>query len=233
VGRIRQKLEARAAFAHGKERYEARDLTGARPHLEQAVRLDPEHDEARALLAWLEYLTGRPEAAIVTFKTALRRQPTWEGLYNGLGWSRLRLDRPHLARDAFRAALDANPEYTDALAGWGLALFELEDYGAALPALSRAASTLEGVLGRETSEVVELREAIAWSLYRTGRYGEAAVEFERMVRTRPGVPGLQAALGWSYLKVGQRGAAQAAFQRALELAPGSPDVMRGLALASR
>ena len=88
---IRRKLEARAAFAHGKERYEERDLAGARPHLERAVRLDPEHDEARALLAWLEYFTGKPDGAIVTFKTALRRQPTWEGLYNGLGWSRLRL----------------------------------------------------------------------------------------------------------------------------------------------
>jgi tetratricopeptide (TPR) repeat protein len=233
VERIRQKLQARAAFTHGKGRYEARDLAGARPHLEQAVRLDPEHDEARALLAWLEYFTGRPEAAIVTFKTALRRQPTWEGLYSGLGWSRLRLDRPHLARDAFRAALDANPEYTDALAGWGLALFELGDYVAALPALSQAASTLEGVLGREAPEIVELREAMAWSLYRTGRYAEAAVELEGMVQARPAAPSLQAALGWSYLKAGRRGAAQAAFQRALELAPGSPDLARGLALASQ
>ena len=104
--RMKHKLEARSAFARGKELYEGRDLQGARPFLEEAVRLDPEYDEARALLGWLEYFSGEPRSAIVTFKTALRREPTWEGLYNGLGWSRLRVGRPQLARDAFRAALE-------------------------------------------------------------------------------------------------------------------------------
>ena len=41
---------------------------------------------------------------IITFKTALRRQPTWEGLHNGLGWSRLRLGRYQLAAAAFQSA---------------------------------------------------------------------------------------------------------------------------------
>src|SRR6185503_15737633 len=123
-GRLKQRLDARSTFARGKERYEARDLPGARPFVEQAVRLDPDYDEARALLGWVEYFSGEPRAAIVTFKTALRRQPTWEGLYNGLGWSRLRLNRPQLARDAFRAALDRNPDYVDALNGLGSAQFE-------------------------------------------------------------------------------------------------------------
>jgi tetratricopeptide (TPR) repeat protein len=233
LGRMRQKLEARTAFGRGRGLYEARDLTGARPHLEQAVRLDPDHDEARALLGWLEYFSEAPQSAIVMFKTALRRQPTWEGLYNGLGWSRLRVDRPHLARDAFRAALDANPQYTDALAGLGLALYELGDYVAAMPALDQAVATLEGALGRGAPELIDLREATAWSLYRLGRYGEAAVEFERVARARPEGPDVQAALGWAYLKGGRRGDARAAFQRALELAPNSTDAARGLALASQ
>ena len=221
------------AFMRGKERYEARDLVGARPFLEEAVRLDPEYDEARALLGWTAYFGEEPQSAIVMFKTALRRQPTWEGLYNGLGWSRLRLDRPHLARDAFRAALDANPQYTDALAGLGLALYNVGDYSAAMPTLDQAVATLEGALGRGASELVELHEALAWSLYHTGRYGEAAVEFERVVRARPDRVGPQTALGWAYLKGGRRGDARVAFQRALHLAPGSTDAARGLWLSSK
>ena len=232
-GRMKQKLEARAAFARGKELYEARNLPGARPFLEQAVRLDPEYDEARALLGWLDYFGGQPRAAIVMFKTALQRQPTWEGLYNGLGWSRLRVGRSQLARDAFRAALDTNPRYADALAGLGLALYNLEDYTAAVAALDPAVASLEGVLGRDSPELAEPRETLARSLYEIGRYGEAAVEFERAVQARPNRAGLQTALGWAYLKGGRRGEARAAFQRALALAPGSTDAARGLALASR
>jgi tetratricopeptide (TPR) repeat protein len=232
-GRMRQRSEARVAFERGKELYVARDLVSARPYLEQAVRLDSEHDEARALLGWLEYFSGSPQSAIAMFKTALRRQPTWEGSYNGLGWSRLRLDRPYLARDAFRAALDANPQYTDALAGLGLALYESGDYVAAVAALDQAVATLESALGRGAPELVDLREATAWSLYHLGRYGEAAVEFERVVRARPGGPSLQVALGWAYLKGGRRGDARTAFQRALELAPDSKEAARGLVLATQ
>jgi tetratricopeptide (TPR) repeat protein len=231
--RLRQRSQAKTAFAQGKERYEARDLSGARPLLEQAVRLDPEHDEARALLGWLEYFSGEPQSAIVMFKTALRRQPDWEGLYNGLGWSRLRLDRPHLAHDAFRAAVDANRQYTDALAGLGLALNRLGDHAAAIPVLDQAVATLEGALGRGAPELVELREALARSLYQQGRYGEAAVEFERVARARPEQAGLQTALGWALLNGGRRGDARVAFQRALTLAPDSTDAARGLALASQ
>jgi Flp pilus assembly protein TadD len=138
-----------------------------------------------------------------------------------------------LAHDAFRAALDANPQYTDALAGLGMALYESGDYAGAVSALDRAVATLEGQLGREAPELVHLREATAWSLYRLGRYGEAAVEFERAVRARPEGPELQAALGWAYLKVGRRGDARAAFQRALQLSPDSKEAARGLALASQ
>ena len=42
-----------------------------------------------------------------------------------------------------------NPQYTDALAGLGLALYNLEDYSAAVPALDQAVSSLEGALGRD------------------------------------------------------------------------------------
>ena len=66
-------------------------------------------------------LRGDYSAAAITFKTLLRRQPAWEGLYDGLGWSRLRAGRPRLAREAYRAALAIEPEYLDALIGLGSA----------------------------------------------------------------------------------------------------------------
>jgi Flp pilus assembly protein TadD len=92
-------------------------------------------------------------------------------------------------------------------------------------------SSLEGPLGRNAPALVELREALAQSLYEVGRYGDAAVEFERVAQARPDRARLQTALGWAYLKGGRRGDARVAFQRALTLAPGSTDAVRGLFLA--
>jgi Flp pilus assembly protein TadD len=88
-------------------------------------------------------------------------------------------------------------------------------------------------VGPDAYELTELRRKLAWSLYGLGRYWEAAVEFERIVRARPDWAGPHSALGWSYLKLGRKADARAAFQRALSLAPGSADAVEGLARASR
>jgi hypothetical protein len=63
------------------------------------------------MLAWPQYFLGDLRGAVGSFKTALARQPTWEGLSNGLGWSRLRIGCYQLAADAFREAPDRNPDY--------------------------------------------------------------------------------------------------------------------------
>src|SRR5262249_7543557 len=111
---LRRRGQGQAAHRRGAAPYGRRRHYRARGPPSEGAALDPDHDEARALLGWSEYLRGNYRAAIVTFKTALRRQPNWEGLHGGLGWSRLRLGRFYLASTAFRAALDHNPDYVDA-----------------------------------------------------------------------------------------------------------------------
>ena len=117
------------------------------------------------MLGWSEFFLGDFRSAVVTFKTALGRQPTWEGLHNGLGWSRLRARRYHLAAASFRAALNKNPDYVDAANGLGSALFEQGNYEAALPQLEKA---LDGsrrpLIGKEPPEVTTLRGKVTWSL---------------------------------------------------------------------
>ena len=76
--------------------------------------------------------------AVGSFKTVLARQPTWEGLSNGLGWSRLRIGRYQLAADAFRESARPKSRLRRRLNGLGSALFERGDYEAALPPLERA-----------------------------------------------------------------------------------------------
>ena len=225
---LRRGVEAQAAFRRGKALYGARDYRGARDRLAEAVTLDPGHDEARALLGWSHYFLGEHRAAIVTFKTALRRQPEWDGLLDGLGWSRLRLRRYHLAAEAFRAALEKNPENTDALIGLGSARFELGEYEAALGPLQDAARRLGPLAGAEPSELATVRAKLAWSLYYLDRYGEALGLFEKGIRTNPDLHGLHNGAGWCYLRLGRKPQARAAFQRALALRPDYQDAVEGL-----
>ncbi|MBI3457671.1 MAG: tetratricopeptide repeat protein [Candidatus Rokubacteria bacterium] len=229
---FRRSVRAQDAFARGKVLYEARDYEGARERLGEALTLDPNHDEARALLGWSQYFLGEYRAAIITFKAAIQREPAWEGHYSGLGWSRLRLKRYHLATEAFRAALDHNPDYVDAMIGLGTSQFELGRYEAALAPLQTALRRLEPLVGREPAELPEVRAKVAWTLYYLGRYREALALFERGVRATPDWHGLYNGLGWCYLKLGQKPEARAAFQRALTLKPGYEDALEGLRQAS-
>ncbi len=229
---LRRGMRAQAAFVKGKALYEARSYEAARERFTEAVTLDAQHDEARALLGWTEYFLGEYRAAAITFKTVLRRHPDWEGLYDGLGWSRLRLGRYHLASDAFRAALELDADYTDAMIGLGTAQFELGRYEPALPHLERAVRRLDPLVGEEPGDLPGVRAKLAWTLYYLARYREALSEFEKGLRARPDWYGLHNGIGWCHLKLGRKAEARAAFQRALTLRPGYEDAVEGLRQAS-
>ena len=217
--RLRLGMQAQSSFVRGRALLEARKYREARDQLAEATALAPDHDEARALLGWSQYFVGEPQDAIITFKSALRRQPTWEGLYDGLGWSRLRLGRYHLASMAFRQALDRNPEYVDALNGLGSALFELGQYDAALPLLEMALSGTRRLIAQDPPETTPLRHKVAWSLYYVGRYREALAMFIRGNLAAPASHQFLVGMGWCYVQLGQKDDARAAFQRALQLRP--------------
>ncbi len=228
LGGLRRGMESQSHLRQGRVYYEARDYAAARDRLLEAVTLDEANDEARALLGWSHYHLGEFRAAAIEFKAALRRQPTWEGLYDGLGWSRLRLGRYHLAIEAFQSALDLAPDGGDALIGLGTALFELGRYEEALAPLDRALRGMATVVGREVRDAAAARARLAWSLYYVGRHVEALEAFERALRAAPQGAGLYNGLGWCHLRLGDRSRARAAFERALALQPGYEDAVEGL-----
>ena len=226
--RFRRSMQAQASFVRGRALLEARKYREAREELAEATALASDHDEARALLGWSQYFVGESREAIITFKSALRRQPTWEGLYNGLGWSRFRLGRYHLAIVAFRQAIDRNPDYVDAINGLGSALFELGQYDTALPLLERAHRETRRLLGADPPETAPLGHRVAWTLYYVGRYREALAMFIRANLAAPNSQQFLVGMGWCYMQLGQNGDALAAFQRALQLGPTDEAAREGL-----
>ena len=225
---LRRSMQAEAGFARGSALLEERKYQEARDQFAEAVALYPEHDQARALLGWSEYFLGDFRGATITFKTALRRQPRWEGLYNGLGWSRLRLGRYQMAAAAFQSALERNPDYVDALNGLGSAQFERSNYEAALPALEKGLEGSRRALSAEPPEVTIVRGKIAWSLYYLERHREALAMFIRASLAAPSSYQYQVGMGWCYLKLGQNDDARAAFRRAQQLGPTDEAVREGL-----
>jgi tetratricopeptide (TPR) repeat protein len=232
-GGWRRAARSQSAFVEGQARYSAEDYRGARERFSEAVMLDPDHDEARALLGWAEYFDGDYSAAAITFKTLVRRQPAWEGLYDGLGWSRLRAGRPRLAREAFRAALAIEPEYLDALIGLGSAEFELRRYAEALPSLTIALRRLRPLVGEDPPQASRVQAKVGWSLYHLDRHQEALVAFEAGVRAGRDVHLFHAGMGWCFLRLQRVAEARTAFERALTLEPGYRDALDGLRLTSR
>jgi len=227
-----RRAQAETSFARGSALLEARKYFEARDRFAEAVALNPEHDRARAMLAWSQYFVADFRGAVGSFKAALERQPTWEGLANGLGWSRLRIGRYQLAADAFRDALNRNPDYVDAWNGLGSALFERGDYEAALPPLQRALEGYGRVAGPEPPEVTTLRGKIGWSLYYRERYREALAMFIRASLAAPTAQPFQVGIGWCYLQLGEQAEARAAFRRAEKLGPNDELVREGLRRAS-
>jgi len=225
---FRRSMQAEASFARGNALLEERQYKEARDSFAEAVALYPEHDQARALLGWSEFFLGDFRGAVVTFKAALKRQPTWEGLYNGLGWSRLRAGRYQLAAASFRSALNKNPDYVDASNGLGSALFERGNFEAALPPLENALNGSRRLIGKESPEVTTLRGKVAWSLYYLERHREALAMFIRASLASPDSYQYQVGMGWSYLKLGQKDDARAAFQRAMKLGPSDEGAREGL-----
>jgi tetratricopeptide (TPR) repeat protein len=225
---LRRGMQAEASFRRGSALLEARKYREARDQFAEASALDPEHDQARALLGWSEYFLGDFRGAVITFKTALRRQPTWEGLYDGLGWSRLRLGRYQMAAAAFQSALDRNPDYVDALNGLGSAQFERGNYEAALPSLEKALEGSRRALSTEPPEVTIVRGKMAWSLYYLERHREALAMFIRASLAAPDSYQYQVGMGWCYLKLGQKDDARAAFRRAMKLGPSEEAAREGL-----
>jgi tetratricopeptide (TPR) repeat protein len=232
LGGLRRGLQSQALLRQGRTLYEAGDYKEARDRLLDAVAADGSNDQATALLGWSHYHLGEYRAAAIVFKAGLRRQPTWEGLYDGLGWSRFRLGRYHLAIEAFQAALDLTPDHGDALIGMGAALFELGRYEGAVPPLERGLRGMKTVMGNEALEAPAARARLAWSLDYIGRPVEALDAFERALRAAPQGAGLYNGLGWCHLKLGDRRRARVAFEHALALQPGYEDAAEGLRQAS-
>ncbi len=227
---LRTENQAQSEYDDGLNRYNAKEYASAVPLFERALAVKPDHDDARAYLAWSHYYLGSYPEAERQFQQALVRQPGWSGLHDGLGWSRYRMGSYSPALESFRQALAGDRHMRDASVGYAYSLFELGRYAEAMPHLERLVREGEPSSKRSAaSDIDETRSRYAWVLFYLGDYNRAREQFIKGISARPEWAGLQNGLGWSSLRLGDKAQAQRAFKRALELSPGLADAKTGLA----
>ncbi len=159
-----------------------------------ALAEDPGDMAARLAIAEAYARAGFNARAAGEFKIALEVQPRNITALKGLArlyeenGSRVR------AKKYYQLAADNAPEDVEAWSGLGRLAAEAEDFSAATDYWGRVVS-LEPSLA-------DARFQLGWALERTGRLGEAALEYEETLRY---VPDFQAAEG-GLARVGRSGA---------------------------
>ena len=156
---------------------EAGDARAAIPHLEQAVRLDPEFPGARNNLGSALGLVGRYDEAAAQFQAALRTHETVDAHFN-LGHIYATQGRMDEAIRECEAALRIEPSHYESNAQLGLAL-------AARGRLDEAADHLRRAVEARPA-AIETRRLLAGTLERAGRHDEALAEYREILRLVPG-----------------------------------------------
>jgi Tfp pilus assembly protein PilF len=98
-----------------------RDPKAAESSVRKAIALDPEHVEARTLLAWIEAdIHGNFDAAITEYKKVVQLRPDFPQAYNNLGVALKRKGELAQAAENFNKALERQPDFGAALSnrGW-------------------------------------------------------------------------------------------------------------------
>ncbi len=98
-----------------------RDPQGAELNLGRALQLEPDHVEARTLLAWIESeIRGDFASAVKEYSEVVRLRPNLPEAYNNLGVAQKRKGELDHAAASFDRALALKPDYSAALTnrGW-------------------------------------------------------------------------------------------------------------------
>jgi len=114
------------------------DVVKVRQHLEKAIEISPEFDEALNYLGALDFRQGRFQEAAGLFQRALKANPDLYSARVNLGgaWSALG-DYPRALAENLRC-LEMRPDDSLAEAQTGQVLFEMKRYDEAMPHLEKA-----------------------------------------------------------------------------------------------
>jgi len=202
---------APAQFLRGILHYEAQELELARVWLRRYVNGNPEHLDARKLLAAVNLKLGAPGDAVETLKPGLEQAPADPQLLMLLGGAMIRDKRFEEGAGLLERAVELAPDDPRALEQLAIGQLARGDAAGAIASLDQSVD-----LGADTDQV---RYLVAYALLRKGDFAKAlevATELRRSAQDSPLAANLQ---GAALIGLGKWTEAREALSQAQHLDP--------------
>jgi tetratricopeptide (TPR) repeat protein len=179
---------------------------------EEALRLDPDHLDARVSLGVVRAGQGKLDEAIGHWVRALKLRPDCASAHNNLGVALTEQGKLDEARASLEEALRLQPHYAEAAYNLGAVFIK---QGRRPEAIARLEEAL-----RLQPDHAQAYNNLGLLLNEVGRPAEAAVMLAQAVRLRPLFVEAHNNLGLVYAALGRSELAEASYQQALRLQPG-------------
>ncbi|MGD0651503.1 MAG: tetratricopeptide repeat protein [Verrucomicrobiia bacterium] len=199
------------------------NVSEAKEHYEQALRLKPDYAEGHNNLGNALLDLGKVTEALGCFEQALRLQPDYIDAYNNLGNALLRLGRVTEALGCFEQALRLNPDHAETHNNLGNALLRLGKITEALEHYEQAL--------RLKPDFAEAHNNLGAVLWQVGRGDEAIGHFEQALRIKPDYVEAHNNLGTPLMRLGKVTEALGHYEQALRIRPDHPEAHNNLGSA--
>ncbi len=184
-------------LAKGEALLEAEDKEGAILQFEQALRIDPEVEQARINLLITYGEMGRIEEAEQHYQTGVRINPDQAELHNNYGVFLSRIGRYSEAEDVLRLAIEIRPNYAEAHNNLG---HVLEQDGRENEAVTHYRKAIEN---RPNYRLAHYN--LGWVLLNQSQYEEAIEQFQGTLTPEDDqTPGFMYGLAAAYGRAGNR-----------------------------
>jgi len=187
----------------GKELLEEGHPDEAEVQVVEALKLQPDSFETRALLGNCLEAQGDPEGARREYAAALAINPRFAGAHYDLGVSLLKARQFGEAAPQFRAALAIDPAYASARNNLGVTLAATGD-------LAGARREYEGAI-RIDPTLPEAHLNLGNALFMMRRTEDAVAEYREALRLSPAYAGAHQNLGYALQSLGRQDEADAEF----------------------
>ena len=195
-----------------------KDAKKAIPDVQEALKLDPENEEAMRMWAGLLMATERIDEAIAEMEKFLKKEPGDLGVRLTLVEALMKQEQYDKAIEQLNQILEANPDDPNLLLLRARAHYLRED-----PASAR--KDIEKILKVAPDEpaVLLLKSAVAAA---EKKYGEAIADLEKVLKQNPGEIPWKIQLGYYHLAADRPRHAIEIFTEVLKQDPGNADALR-------